>query len=69
MNITVEKMYPRPTHGYPYNCRVDLSRCTLKEYDSVLSWTVDQEIPCTWAGNWAVYLSDKYASLLMLRWA
>lgn len=68
MNITVEKLFPRPTQQFPYTCRVDLSRCTLKEYDSVLTWTVERAIPCMWTGNWAVYLDDHSASLMMLRW-
>jgi hypothetical protein len=71
MNITIERIIPYTTERYPYNCRVDLCKCTLSQYDRVLSWTKEQKIPCswTWTENRAVYMDDKYATLLMLRWS
>lgn len=64
MTITTEI-----TKNYPHNCRVYLGKCSLRQYDDVLTWINTQEIPCTWTGSWSVCMSAASAEWLVLRWA
>jgi len=66
MAFEIQRLYPRPSQQYPYNCRVTFAY--IEDAFTARTWTEECEIPCTWVGS-VLYITDRYTDFLALRYA